>query len=104
MSKEFRKKIEAELAGKIKEVLSAHHQDTAAEITRQIKEGVKLIAKKFAKRMNEFREAEASAVKKSKTTRKRAVKAVRKEKGNIRKTGKKVKKKIVASRRKITAK
>lgn len=104
MSKEFRKKIEAELAGKIKEVLSAHHHDTAAEITKQIKEGVKLIAKKFAKRMSELKKIEASAEKKLKTTRKRATKAVSKVKRNIRKTGKQVKKKTVAVRKKITAK
>lgn len=104
MSKEFRKKIEAELAGKIKDVLSAHHHDTAADITKQIKEGVKLIAKKFAKRMSELKKVEAGAEKAVKATRKKAVKVVRKVKRNVQTTGGKAKKKVAAVRKTVTAK
>lgn len=51
MNKELRKAVETELATRVKEVLEKHHPAVAAEISKQIREGVKYIAKKFVKHL-----------------------------------------------------
>lgn len=66
MNKELRKAVETELATRVKEVLEKHHPAVAAEISKQIREGVKFIAKKFVKHLPAANSKnEAAAPKKS---------------------------------------
>jgi hypothetical protein len=51
MNKELRKKVETELASVVKGVLEKHNPSVAAEISKQIREGVKFISKKFVKHL-----------------------------------------------------
>ncbi|MBL0341710.1 MAG: hypothetical protein IPP71_12665 [Bacteroidetes bacterium] len=86
MNKELRKKIETELSALIKNSLSVHNKETAAAISKHIRDGVKSIAKKFVKHLPVPENAKRPVVKtKVATKRKTAVKKSAKAKPTTRK-------------------
>jgi len=75
MDKEFRKSIETELAILINSSLSKRNEKAAAAASKQIKEGVRNIAKKFVKNLPaESKSTAKTKLKKVKTKSKAAVK------------------------------
>ncbi len=89
MNKELRKAVETELATRVREVLEKHHPAVAAEISKQIREGVKFIAKKFVKHLPGPAEKKVVAAKKKAGLPNKSNKPVSKKGETAKKTAKK---------------